>query len=59
LARKLDVDPEGALRSANAKFVRRFAAIERGLADQGRTPEQATLEEMEALWTAAKVAEKA
>jgi ATP diphosphatase len=59
LARKLDVDAEGALRGANAKFVRRFASIERALAAQGRSPEQATLEEMEALWTAAKQAEKA
>ena len=59
LARKLDVDPEEALRAANAKFVRRFSAIERDLAAQGRTPEQATLQEMEDLWTEAKKAEKA
>jgi tetrapyrrole methylase family protein/MazG family protein/ATP diphosphatase len=59
LARKLDADPEDALRAANAKFVRRFHAIERGLAEQGRAPEQATLQEMEDLWTAAKVAERA
>ena len=59
LARKLDVEPEDALRGANAKFVRRFHAIERGLAEQGRTPEQATLQEMEDLWTAAKLAERA
>ena len=58
LARKLDVEPEDALRGANAKFVRRFRSIERALARQGRTPEQATLEEMEALWVAAKRAEK-
>ena len=58
LARKLDVDPEAALRGTNAKFVRRFTAIERGLAEGGRRPEQASLEEMEALWAAAKVAEK-
>jgi tetrapyrrole methylase family protein/MazG family protein/ATP diphosphatase len=59
LARKLDVDPEDALRAANAKFVRRFSAIEAALREQNRTPEQATLAEMEALWTAAKRAEKA
>ena len=59
LARKLDVDPEEALRGANAKFVRRFTSIERSLAAQGRTPEQATLEEMEDLWREAKQAEKA
>ena len=59
LARKLDVDAEDALRSANAKFVRRFTSIERALAAQGRTPEQATLAEMEALWVEAKTAERA
>lgn len=58
LARKLDVDPEDALRAANAKFIRRFGAIESALRDQGHAPEQATLPEMEALWTAAKLAEK-
>jgi len=59
LARKLDVDPEDALRATNAKFIRRFAAIETALARQGRTPEHASLDEMEALWTAAKEAERA
>jgi MazG family protein len=54
LARHLKLDPEDALRSANAKFVRRFKAIERGLAAQGRKPEDASLEEMEALWQQAK-----
>jgi len=58
LARHLKVDPEDALRAANAKFVRRFKAIESGLAAQGRKPEDATLEEMEALWQKAKEQEK-
>ena len=58
LARKLDVEPEDALRAANAKFVRRFGFIEAELARGGRTPEQSTLEEMDRLWDAAKVAEK-
>ena len=58
LARHLKVDPEAALRAANAKFVRRFRAIEDGLGAQGRTPEDATLDEMEALWQAAKAAER-
>ena len=58
LARHLKIDPETALRAANAKFVRRFKAIEDGLRTRGRTPEDATLEEMEALWQAAKAAEK-
>jgi len=57
LARHLKVDPEAALRAANAKFVRRFGAIERGLAAQGKMPVDATLDEMEALWQAAKLLE--
>ncbi len=59
LARHLKVDPETALRAANAKFERRFASIERALARQGRKPEQATLAEMDALWDEAKAGEKA
>src|SRR5262245_21345593 len=58
LARHLDVDPEAALRATNAKFERRFAAIERGLAARGKSPKDATLAEMDALWDAAKAAEK-
>ena len=59
IARHLGIDPEAALRTANAKVVRRFEAIEAALAAQGRTPKDSTLEEMDALWDAAKVAEKA
>ncbi|WP_295515106.1 nucleoside triphosphate pyrophosphohydrolase [uncultured Pseudomonas sp.] len=58
LARHLRVDAEDALRQANAKFERRFRYIEEALKAQGRTPQAATLEEMDALWDAAKVAEK-
>jgi len=54
VARHLGVDPEAALRGANAKFVRRFESIEAALARQGRDPSDATLEEMDALWDAAK-----
>jgi nucleoside triphosphate diphosphatase len=54
LARHLKVDPEAALRSANAKFERRFAHIENRLAEKGRRPEGASLDEMEALWLEAK-----
>ncbi len=57
LARKLDVDPEAALRDTNAKFVRRFRFIEAALAARGRTPGQSDLAEMDALWDAAKAAE--
>jgi nucleoside triphosphate diphosphatase len=59
LARHLDIDPEAALRSTNHKFERRFAAIERALGERGKSPEQSTLAEMDALWDAAKAAEKA
>ena len=58
LARHLKVDPEAALRRANAKFERRFAHIESRLAEVGKTPEAATLDEMERLWIEAKVQER-
>jgi nucleoside triphosphate diphosphatase len=57
LARHLDVDPEAALRTTNLKFERRFGAIEDALAASGKTPSQATLAEMDALWDAAKATE--
>jgi ATP diphosphatase len=58
LARHLDADPEGTLRMTNRKFERRFASIERALAARGKSPSEATLAEMDALWDAAKAAEK-
>jgi len=54
LARHLHADPEALLRQTNRKFERRFAAIERALAAQGRAPQDATLAEMDALWDEAK-----
>jgi ATP diphosphatase len=57
LARHLDIDPEGALRATNEKFRRRFRAIESALAARGKTPTEATLAEMDALWNDAKAAE--
>jgi ATP diphosphatase len=54
LARHVKVDPDQALRRANAKFIRRFAAIEAALAAEGRKPKDASLDEMEALWQKAK-----
>jgi nucleoside triphosphate diphosphatase len=57
LARHLDADPEGVLRAANEKFERRFAAIERALAQRGKRPQDSTLAEMDALWDEAKAAE--
>jgi ATP diphosphatase len=57
LARHLEVDSDQALRRANAKFGRRFGAIEDGLAAEGRKLGEATLDEMETLWQRAKAAE--
>jgi MazG family protein len=54
LARHLKVDPEAALRAANAKFTRRFQFIETALEADGKTPADASLDEMEALWQTAK-----
>ena len=58
LARHLNSDPEGILRATNLKFERRFASIEAALAARGKTPKDATLAEMDALWDKAKAAEK-
>ena len=58
LARHLSIDPEAALRGANAKFVRRFEYIERELAKEGRKPDQSDLQEMDALWDEAKAIDK-
>lgn len=57
-ARWLDVEPETALRSANAKFYRRFHSIEQAVAAQGRQMSDCTLAELDALWDAAKAEEK-
>ena len=54
----VEVEPENALRMTNAKFVRRFEVIEAELAKIGKTPDQSDLAEMDALWNAAKVAER-
>src|SRR5262249_11373658 len=56
LARHLDVDPEAALRHANAKFERRFRGVEERLAAAGRQPTEATLDELETEWQAVKSA---
>ncbi|MGH9672060.1 MAG: nucleoside triphosphate pyrophosphohydrolase [Bryobacteraceae bacterium] len=54
LARFYGVDPEQALRKCNARFRRRFAHVERRLAEQRKTPDQSTIEEMESFWQEAK-----
>ncbi len=58
VARHLKVDPEAALRGANEKFRRRFAHIEKRLADDGRDPSQSDLAEMDGLWEDAKRRER-
>jgi tetrapyrrole methylase family protein/MazG family protein/ATP diphosphatase len=59
LGRDLDIDPEHALRGANAKFVRRFGFIEASLAAEGRSPEECDLEELDRLWNVARAKDKA
>lgn len=57
LARHLGIEPEAALRRANAKFIRRFQGVETRLAARGKRPEDSTLAEMDTLWDAVKAAE--
>ncbi|HWF95743.1 MAG TPA: nucleoside triphosphate pyrophosphohydrolase [Xanthobacteraceae bacterium] len=59
LARHVDADPEAMLRATNLKFEQRFAAIEHALAQRGKSPREASLAEMDALWDEAKAAEHA
>jgi ATP diphosphatase len=58
LARHFHIDPERALRRTNSKFERRFRAIETALGQQNRSLDEASLDEMETLWVAAKTAER-
>ncbi len=58
LARFLSVKPDHALRQANQRFRDRFGYIEHALADQNRSPLDATLDEMESLWQEAKKAKR-
>ncbi len=59
LARKLDIDPEAALRRTNDKFERRFHFIEQSLESDGKLIKETSLDEMEALWCQAKRNERA
>lgn len=59
LSRHMGVDPEAALRGANAKFTRRFRKIEDWLAEADKTPDQSDLAEMDALWNRARAEDKA
>ncbi|MGR3759109.1 nucleoside triphosphate pyrophosphohydrolase [Roseobacteraceae bacterium NS-SX3] len=58
LGRHLGVEPEAALRRANAKFTRRFEGVEAKLAARGKRPEDSTLEEMDALWDEVKLEQR-
>ena len=58
IARYLSLDPESALKKTNRKFKRRFQWMEQRLRQEGRNPEQATMEELESLWQQAKQLEK-
>ena len=54
MARHLKIDAEAALQQANAKFTRRFEHVETRLREQGRSPSDASLAEMDGLWDEAK-----
>lgn len=58
VGRHLGIDPENALRRANAKFERRFAGVEAKLADRGKTPAESDLAEMDGLWDEIKREER-
>jgi len=58
IARFLSLDPESALRKTNRKFKRRFQWMEERLRASGQTPQQASMDELEALWQQAKLQEK-
>lgn len=58
LARVVGIDPEAALRHTNRKFERRFRYMEHRLAEQGKSPSDASLDQMEALWCEAKTTDE-
>jgi MazG family protein len=58
IARYLSLDPESALRKTNRKFKRRFQWMEGRLRASGRTPQEASTDELETLWQQAKQQEK-
>jgi MazG family protein len=58
IARFLTLDPESALKKTNRKFKRRFQRVEEKLRESGRSPEQASMEELESLWQRAKQEER-
>jgi MazG family protein len=54
LGRHLKLDPEGVLRQANHKFIRRFQSVESHLQSRGKTPDESNLEEMDEIWNLVK-----
>jgi nucleoside triphosphate diphosphatase len=59
LSRKLDIDPEAALRKANDKSTRRFQTMEQAIGGSGRSLRDMNLEELEQEWHVAKSQERA
>jgi MazG family protein len=57
LARFINIDAEVALRGTNQKFERRFRQVEAALKDENKTLKDATIDEMESHWAAAKAKE--
>ncbi|WP_282076995.1 nucleoside triphosphate pyrophosphohydrolase [Epibacterium ulvae] len=58
LGRHLGVEPESALRAANAKFTKRFQGVEKKLSTLGKTPSDSDLTEMDTLWDQVKIEER-
>lgn len=58
VCRYLEIDPEAALKNTNASFERRFRYVEQGLRAQGKSPQEATLAEMDKLWDEGKAQER-
>jgi nucleoside triphosphate diphosphatase len=58
IARFLDLDPESALKKTNRKFKRRFQWMEEKLGHAGRSPDQASMHELESLWQESKQRER-
>jgi len=58
IGRYLSLDPESALKKSNRKFKRRFQWMEEQLRSSGRSPQQASMEELESLWQQSKQQEQ-
>lgn len=58
LARRLNIDPDQALKAGNTKFQKRFIKMEQCLIQQELTLKDSTLSQMDACWNAVKLTEK-